>query len=61
MSLLTWIKNLKNLKKPKKNKPVHRTASDNASIESYMEKTSYGYQMQNNQHTSSDNCDGMEP
>lgn len=57
MSLLTWIKNLK---KPKKNKPVHRTASDNASIEAYMEKTSYGYQ-QNNQHTSSDNCDCMEP
>lgn len=58
MGLLSWIKNLI---KPKATKPVCRTESDNASIDAYMEKTSYGYQIQNQKPTKTDDYDGMEP
>lgn len=57
MSLITWIKNLF---KPKETKPVYRSESDNASIDEYMEKTSYGYQI-NNPKPESQNSDALEP
>lgn len=57
MGILEW---LKNLFKPKETKPVYRSESDNAAIDECMEKTSYGYQI-NNQKPASQNSDALEP
>lgn len=57
MGILEW---LKNLFKPKETKPVYRSESDNAAIDACMEKTSYGYQI-NNQKPASQNSDALEP